>query len=117
MITWPTVSLVVELQSYLIGVNAKSFPFHVALEVIVRHADAELNVPIHVHDAAIGVVLGINLPGEYLVGGDGGDHVGGSTVDGDIVTGAQLKCATNVADNKEGILYLCQGCGCVVGEP
>ena len=124
-------SLVGELPSYLIGVNAQSFPLHVTLEVIVRHADAELNVPIHVHHAAVRVVLGIDLPSEYLVGGDGGDHVGGSTVDGDIVTGAELKGAcsqklaiedvkpltSHVPDNKEGVLYLCQGCGCVVGEP
>ena len=110
-------SLVRELPSYLIRVNAQSFPLHVALEVIVRHADAELNVPIHVHDAAVGVVLGVDLPSEYLVGGDGGDHVGGSTVDGDIVTRTELKGAPHVPDNKEGVLYLCQGCGCVVGEP
>ena len=120
-----------DLPSYLIGVNSQSFPLHIALEVIVRHADAELYVPVHVHDTAVGVVLGIDLPSEYLVGGDGGDHVGGSTVDGDIVTGAELKGAcsqkstiedekpltSHVPDNKEGVLYLCQGCGCVVGEP
>ena len=110
-------SLLGELPSYLIGVNAQSFPLHIALEVVVRHADAELNVPIHVHDAAVGVVLGVDLPSEYLVGGDGGNHVGGSTVDGDIVTRTELKGAPHVPDNKEGVLYLCQGCGCVVGEP
>ena len=104
-------------ECYLIGVNPQGFSLHVALEVVVGHADAELYVPVHVHDAAVGIVLGVDLPSEYLVGGDGGDHVGGSTVDGDIVTGTELKGAPHVPDNKEGVLYLCQGCGCVMGEP
>ena len=101
----------------LVCVNTQGLSLHVALEVVVGHADAELYVPVHVHDAAVGIVLGVDLPGEDLVGGDGGDHVGGPTVDGDVVTGAELKGSPHVSDNEEGVLYLRQRCGCVVGQP
>ena len=111
------VSLLGELPRYLISINAQGFSLHVAFEVVVGHADAELDVSVHVHDAAVGIVLSVDLPSEYLVGGDGGDHVRGSTVDSDIVTGAELKGASHVPDDKEGVLYPCQGCGCVMGEP
>ena len=111
------VSLLGELPRYLIGINAQGFSLHVALEVVVGHADAELDVSVHVHDAAVGIVLGVDLPGEDLVGGDGGHHVRGSAVDGDVVAGAQLEGASHVADDEEGVLNLGQGCRCVVGEP
>ena len=100
-----------DLPSYLIGVNSQSFPLHIALEVIVRHADAELYVPVHVHDAAVGIVLGVDLPGEDLVGGGGGHHVRGSAVDGDVVTEAELEGASHLAGDEEGVLNLGQGCG------
>ena len=104
-------------RSHLVCINTKSLSFHVALKVVVRHADAELNVPVDVHHAAVGIVLGVDLPGEDLVGGDGGHHVRGSAVDGDVVAGAELEGASHVADDEEGVLNLGQGCRCVVGEP
>ena len=63
------------------------------------------------------MILGVDLPAQDLVGGDGGHHVRGSAVDGDVVTGAELEGASHVADDEEGVLNLGQGCRCVVGEP
>ena len=63
------------------------------------------------------MILGVDLPAKDLVGGDGGYHVRGWAVDGDVVTGAELEGASHVADDEEGVLNLGQGCGCVVGEP
>ena len=97
--------------------NTKGFSLHVALKIIVGHTDAELHVLVNVHHAAVGIVLGVDLPGEDLVGGDGGHHVRGSAVDGDVVAGAELEGASHVADDEEGVLNLGQGCRCVVGEP
>ena len=106
-----------ERRSHLVCINTKGLSLHVALKIIVGHADAELNVPVDVHYAAVGIVLGVDLPGEDLVGGDGGHHVRGSAVNGDVVAGAELEGASHVADDEEGVLNLGQGCRCVVGEP
>ena len=88
----------------LVCVNTQGLSLHVALEVVVGHADAELYVPVHVHDAAVGIVLGVDLPGEDLVGGDGGDHVGGPAVDGDVVAGTQLESSLDIRDHEEWVL-------------
>ena len=80
--------------------NTKGFSLHVALKIIVGHTDAELHVLVNVHHAAVGNVLGVDLPGEDLVGGGGGHHVRGSAVDGDVVTEAELEGASHFADDK-----------------
>ena len=75
------------LDDDLVGVNALRLPLHVALlkeakikyfsvffkcfcgkphQVVVGHRDAELDPPLHVDDAAVGVVLGVDLPVEDL---------------------------------------------------
>ena len=59
----------------LVGVEALGLPLDVALDVVVAHLDGELDLVLDVDDAAVGVLLGVDLAGEYLVGGDGGDHV------------------------------------------
>ncbi len=57
-----------------------------------------------VDNATVGILLGVDLAGEDLVGGDCGHHVGGAAVDGHIVAGAQLKSASHVPNHQEGIL-------------
>ena len=115
-ICWP-VSEVESKKSHLVCMNTKGFSLHVALKIIVGHTDAELHVLVNVHHAAVGIVLGVDLPGEDLVGGGGGHHVRGSAVDGDVVTEAELEGASHLAGDEDGVLNLGQGCGCVVGEP
>ena len=61
--------------SHLICVDTQALPLDITAYIIVGHADAELNVILHVHHAAVGVVLGVDLAGEDLVGGDGGHHL------------------------------------------
>ena len=115
-ICWP-VSEVLSKKSHLVCINTKGLSLHVALKIITGHTDGELNVPVNVHHTAVGMILGVDLPAQDLVGGDGGHHVRGSAVDGDVVAGAELEGASHVADDEEGVLNLGQGCGCVVGEP
>ncbi len=57
-----------------------------------------------VDNAAVGVLLGVDLAGEYLVGGDGGDHVRGPAVDRHVVAGAQLEGPPHVPDDQERVL-------------
>ena len=80
--------------------NTKGFSLHVALKIIVGHTDAELHGLVNVHHAAVGIVLGVDLPGVDLVGGGGGHHVRGKAVDGDVVTEAELEGASHFADDK-----------------
>ena len=87
----------------LVSVHPKLLSLHVAADVVVSHADAELDVILHVDHAAVGVVLGVDLAGEDLVGGDGGHHLGGPAVDGHVVAGAQLEGALHVGDDQEGV--------------
>ena len=103
-------------QAHLVGVHAQLLPLHVAPDVVVRHADAELDVVLHVHHAAVRVVLGVDLAREDLVGGDGGDHLGGPAVDGDVVAGAELEGSLDVCDDEEGVLDVGEGGGGVVGQ-
>ena len=91
--------------------NTKGFSLHVALKIIVGHTDAELHVLVNVHHAAVGIVLGVDLPGVDLVGGGGGHHVRGKAVDGDVVTEAELEGASHLAGDEEGVVNLGQGCG------
>ena len=100
--------------THLVCVCSKSLSLDIASNIIVLHADAELDVILHVHHAAVGVVLGVDLAGEDLVGGDGGHHLGGATVDGDIVAGAQLECSSHVSNDQEWILDVGQCCGGVM---
>ena len=86
--------------------KTKGLSLHVALKIIVGHTDAELHVPVNVHHAAVGIVLGVDLPGVDLVGG-----VRGSAVDGDVVIEAELEGASHLAGDEEGVLNLGQGCG------
>ena len=115
-ICWP-VSEVLSKKSHLVCINTKGLSLHVALKIITGHTDGELNVPVNVHHTAVGMILGVDLPAQDLVGGDGGHHVRGSAADGDVVTGAEVEGASHFADDEEGVLNLGQGCGCVVGEP
>ena len=103
-------------QAHLVGVDAQLLPLHVAPDVVVRHADAELDVVLHVHHAAVRVVLGVDLAREDLVGGDGGDHLGGPAVDGDVVAGAELEGSLDVRDDEEGVLDVGERGGGVVGQ-
>ena len=89
---------------HLIGVDSETLPLDITANVIVGHADAELDVIFHVHHAAVGVVLGVDLAREDLVGGDGGHHLRGAAVNGDIVAGAQLKCSPDISDDQERVL-------------
>ena len=89
---------------YLICVDPESFSLDITTDVIVSHADTELYVILHVHDTAVGVVLGVDLAGEDLVGGDGGHHLGGPAVDGDVVAGAELEGSLDVGNDEEGVL-------------
>ena len=87
----------------LVSVHPKFLSLHVAADVVVGHADAELDVILHIHHTAVGVVLGVDLAGEDLVGGDGGHHLRGPAVDGHVVAGAQLEGALHVGDDQEGV--------------
>ena len=60
---------------YLIRVDPKSFSLDITTNIIVGHTDAELDVIFYIDNTAVGVVLGIDLAGEDLVGGDGGHHL------------------------------------------
>ena len=102
--------------AHLVGVHAQLLPLHVAPDVVVGHADAELDVVLHVHHAAVRVVLGVDLAREDLVGGDGGDHLGGPAVDGDVVAGAELEGPLDVCDDEEGVLDVGERGGGVVGQ-
>ena len=73
------------LDAYLISVHSSLLPLDVALDVVVAHGDAELDPVLHVDHAAVWVVLGVNLAVENLVGPHGGDHLGSSAIDGDVV--------------------------------
>ena len=101
-ICWP-VSEVLSKKSHLVCINTKGLSLHVALKIITGHTDGELNVPVNVHHAAVGMILGVDLPAQDLVGGDGGHHVRGSAADGDVVTGAEVQGASHFADDKEGV--------------
>ena len=56
------------LNDNLVGVEALGLPLDVALDVVVAHLDGELNLVFNVDDAAVGVVLGVDLAVEDLVG-------------------------------------------------
>ena len=103
--------------SDLVGVDPETFSLDITSDIIVGHADAELDIILHIHHTAVGVILGIDLAGEDLVGSDGGDHLGGPTVDGHVVAGAQLERSLDVGNDEEGVLYVGQGGGGVVGQP
>ena len=104
-------SEVLRKKSHLVCINTKGLSLHVELNIIVGHTDAELNVLVNVHHTAVGNVLGVDLPGEDLVGGGCGHHVRGSAVDGDVVTEAELEGASHLAGDEEGVVNLGQGCG------
>ena len=87
----------------LVCVHPEFLSLHVAPDVVVGHADAELNVILHVHHTAVGVVLGVDLAGEDLVGSDGRHHLRGPAVDRHVVAGAQLEGALHVGDDQEGV--------------
>ena len=55
------------LDDDLVGVEPLRLPLDVALDVVVAHLDGELNLVLDVHDAAVRVVLGVNLSVENLV--------------------------------------------------
>ena len=57
-----------------------------------------------IDDTAVGVLLGVDLAGEDLVGGDGGYHVRGPAVYGHVVAGAQLKRPPHVPNHQERVL-------------
>jgi len=59
--------LVVYLNDDLVGVESLRLPLDVALDVVVAHLDRKLNLVLDVHDAAVGVVLGVDLSIENLV--------------------------------------------------
>ena len=101
---------------YLICVNSKTLSLDITSDIIVGHTDAELDIILHVNNTAVGVVLSVDLAGEDLVGGDGGDHLGGPAVDGDIIAGAELKRSLYIGNDQEGVLDMGQCCGGVVGQ-
>ena len=57
----------VYLNDDLVGVESLRLPLDVALDVVVSHLDGELDLVLDVHDAAVRVVLGVNLSVENLV--------------------------------------------------
>ena len=100
----------------LVSVHSHPLSLHVAANVVVRHADAELNVILHVHHAAVGVVLGVDFAGEDLVCGDGRHHLGGPAVDGHVVAGAQFEGALDICDHEEGVPDMGEAGGGVVRQ-
>ena len=104
------------LDNDLVGVHTQRLSLDVTADVVVGHADAELDVSLHIYHTAVRVILGVNLPREDLVGGDGRHHVRGSAVDGDVVAGAELEGSPDVPDDEEWILYLRQRGARVVGQ-
>ena len=62
------------LNDHLVGVHALGLPLDVALQVVVGHLDAKLDAVLHVHDAAVRVVLGVDLPVEDLGGRERTQH-------------------------------------------
>lgn len=65
------------------------FP-HVALQVVVGHAQLELQTVVDVLDARVRTALGVDFAVEKFAGLDASDHVPGSTVDAYVVAGAEL---------------------------
>ena len=58
------------LDDDLVAVDPLRLPLDVALQVVVGHLDAELDAVLHVHHAAVGVVLGVDLAVENLQRGN-----------------------------------------------
>lgn len=92
-------------------------PLNVALDIAVAHLDGELDLIVDIDDAAVWIVLGVDLSVEEFVSPDGGDHVGGTAINGHVVTGTQLVRTNNIVNDEERFLYLSECCGCVVGQP
>lgn len=81
---------VVVLQDDIVRVAAVAVGAHVALDVVVRHAQLELQRRCHVVDTRIGRALGIDLAVEDLAGADLGHHVARAAVNRHVVARAQL---------------------------
>lgn len=64
--------------------------FDITAEFMVSESDFELHTVVHVGDAGVGSRFGVYLAVEQFVGLHFGDHVVGSTVYGDVVTGSHL---------------------------
>ncbi len=89
-------------------------PLDVALDITVAHLDGELDLVVDINNATVWIVLGVDLSIEELVRSDGGDHVRGTAVNCNIVTGTQLVGTDNIVDDEERLLDLCQSCRCVM---
>ena len=81
---------VVVLEDDVIGVAARSVFAHVALDVVVGHAQFKVEAGRHVVDARIGAALGVDFAVEDLARSDLGHHVSRPAVDGHVVARAQL---------------------------
>jgi len=81
---------VVMLNHHVVQVTAETLLPDVALEIVVRHAQLELERALHVLHARVGRALRVHLAVEKLARLDSGHHVAGAAIDGHVVAGAQL---------------------------
>jgi len=81
---------VVVLDDHVVHVPAQALLFHVALHVVVRHLQLELQTAAHVLHARIRIALRVDLAVEQLAGLDLGHHVSRTALDADVVTRVQL---------------------------
>ena len=90
--------------SDLVGVDPKSLSLDITSNIIVGHADAKLNVILHIHHTAVGVVFSVDFTGKYFVCRDRCNHLGRSAIDGHVVTGAKLKRSLDVSNDQKWVL-------------
>lgn len=96
---------------------AQSLMLHVALHVVVGHAQLELQTAPHILNTRVGTALGVDLAAEQLASLDPRHHVAGAAVDADVVAGAQLvgrglwHVEVRVLETNERRDQLLEGCG------
>lgn len=81
---------IVVLDDHVVDVTPQPVLPHVALQVVVGHAQLELQTIVHVPDARVGAALGVDLAVEDFAGLDPCHHVAGTAVDRYVVAGAQF---------------------------